>query len=61
MPKTSKEFDAFAVLTEKLLKVPHAEIQTRIARHRGAAAKNPRKRGPKPKHGKRAPALRATR
>ena len=51
MPKTSKEFDAFAVLTEKLLKVPHAEIQTRIARHRGAAAKNPLKRGPKPKHG----------
>ena len=51
MPKTSKESDAFAVLTEKLLKVPHAEIQTRIARHREAAAKNPHKRGPKPKHG----------
>ncbi len=35
MPKTSKEFDAFAVLTEKLLKVPHAEIQKRIAGESG--------------------------
>jgi hypothetical protein len=27
--------DAFAVLTEKLLKVPHAEIQKRIAGESG--------------------------
>ena len=50
MPKTSKEFDAFASLTDRLLKVPHAEIQKRIEQHRQQAAKNPRKRGPKPKH-----------
>jgi hypothetical protein len=50
MPKrTSKEFDRFAQLTDRLLSVPHDEIQKRIARHRAQAAKNPRRRGPKPK------------
>lgn len=51
MPKrASKEYDRFAALTDRLLAVPHAEIQKRIERHREEAAKNPRKRGPKPKH-----------
>jgi hypothetical protein len=50
MPKrTSKEYDRFVQLTDRLLAVPHAEIQKRVAQHREAAAKNPRKRGPKPK------------
>jgi hypothetical protein len=50
MPRTSKEFDAFTATVDKLLKVPHAEVQKRIQQHREQAAKNPRKRGPKPKH-----------
>lgn len=50
MPKrTSKEYDRFASLTDRLLAVPHAEVQKRITEHREQAAKNPRKRGPKPK------------
>jgi hypothetical protein len=50
MPKrTSRQFDRFKALTHRLLTVPHEEIQKRIARHREEAAKNPRKRGPKPK------------
>lgn len=50
MPKrTSKEYDRFAALTDRLLSVPHAEIQKRIVQHREQAAQNPRKRGPKPK------------
>ena len=51
MPKrTSKEYDRFAKLTDRLLSVPHAEVQKRIEQHREQAAKNPHKRGPKPKH-----------
>jgi len=32
-----------------VLSVPHAEIQRRIERERAEAARNPNKRGPKPK------------
>lgn len=50
MPKrTSKEYDRFTATMDRLLAVPHAELQKRIAQHREQAAKNPRKRGPKPK------------
>ncbi len=50
MPKrTSKEYDRFTTLTDRLLAVPHTEIQKRVAEHREQAAKNPRKRGPKQK------------
>jgi hypothetical protein len=50
MPKrTSREYDRFVSLTDRLLAVPHSEIQKRVTRHRESAAKNPRKRGPKPK------------
>jgi hypothetical protein len=45
----SKEFKAFTSVVDKLLNVPHAEIQKRVEQHREQAAKNPRKRGPKPK------------
>ncbi|HUI79651.1 MAG TPA: hypothetical protein VLY24_17115 [Bryobacteraceae bacterium] len=34
---------------KKVLAVPHAEIQRRIEEHRKEAAKNPNRRGPKPK------------
>jgi hypothetical protein len=50
MPKrTSKEYDRFVALTNRLLTVSHDEMQKRIAQHREQSAKNPRKRGPKPK------------
>ncbi len=50
MPKrTSKEYDRFARLTDRLLSVPRAEVQKRIEQHREQSAANPRKRGPKPK------------
>lgn len=50
MPKqTSKEYERFTALTDRLLAVPHSEIKKRIEQHREQAAKNPRKRGPKPK------------
>jgi hypothetical protein len=51
MPKrTSREFNRFAALADRLLAVPRADVERRIAEHREQAAKNPRKRGPKPKH-----------
>lgn len=50
MPKqTSKEYNRFTDLTDRLLAVPHAVLQKRVEQHREEAAKNPRKRGPKPK------------
>ena len=48
-PRSSKEFVAFRNLTDRLLAVPHAEIQKRVEAHRAEAARNPNKRGPKPK------------
>lgn len=49
MARPSKEYQAFAKLTDRLLAVPHAEIQKRVVQHREQSAQNPRKRGPKPK------------
>jgi hypothetical protein len=43
------EYDAFTGLVDRILSVPHAEIQKRVEAHRKAAAKNPHRRGPKPK------------
>jgi hypothetical protein len=34
---------------KKVIAVPRAEIQRRVEEHRKEAAKNPNKRGPKPK------------
>ena len=47
--RSSKEFTAFTFLVDKLLAVPRAALQKRIEQHREQAAKNPNKRGPKPK------------
>jgi hypothetical protein len=43
------EYAAFTVLVDRLLAVPHVEIQRRMDRYRKQADKNPRKRGPKRK------------
>ena len=45
----TKEYDAFTSLVERVLSVPHSEIQRRVETHRKEAAKNPNRRGPKPK------------
>ena len=39
----------FTSAMKKALAVPHAVIQQRIEEHRKEAARNPRRRGPKPK------------
>ena len=39
----------FKSAMKSVLAVPHSEIQKRIEEHRKEAAKNPNKRGPKPK------------
>ena len=50
MPKrTPKEYDLFTSLVDRLLTVPRAEIEKRIKEHREQTAKNPHRRGPKPK------------
>ncbi|MGH9349006.1 MAG: hypothetical protein ACRD26_17245 [Vicinamibacterales bacterium] len=49
MGRPTKEFQAFRDLTDRLLAVPRATVEKRIAEHRERAAKNPKKRGPKPK------------
>jgi hypothetical protein len=49
MARPSKEYQAFRDLTDRLLAVPKAELDRREAEYRKQAAKNPRKRGPKPK------------
>ena len=49
MGRPTKEFVAFRDLTDRLLAVPRATIQERVARHQAEAAENPRKRGPKSK------------
>ena len=47
--KHSKEFEAFTSLVDRVIAIPHSVIQERLEEHRNRAAKNPRKRGPKPK------------
>ncbi len=49
MARPPKEFQAFTSLVDKLLKVPKEEVLRREAEYKAEAAKNPRKRGPKPK------------
>lgn len=49
MARPTKEYQAFRNLTDRLLAVPRATIERRISEHREQVAKNPRKRGPKPK------------
>jgi len=42
-------FQRFRDLTKAILAVPRSEIQKRIEAHREQSAKNPNRRGPKPK------------
>jgi hypothetical protein len=46
--KRNEEFEAFTDLVDRVIAVPHSVIQKRVEEHRKRAAKNPRKRGPKP-------------
>lgn len=43
------EYEQFVNITDALLRVPHSEIQKREKKYKDTAAKNPHKRGPKPK------------
>jgi hypothetical protein len=51
MPKArpSKEYTAFDRMMGKLLSVPKETLNERLEAHRAQSAKNPNKRGPKPK------------
>lgn len=49
MGRPTKEYQAFDTLTRKLLTVPKSVIHERHAAHKAQSAKNPNKRGPKPK------------
>jgi hypothetical protein len=49
MARPPKEYTAFRNLTDKLLSVPRAELQKRLDDYKEEAARNPPKRGPKPK------------
>ena len=46
------EYERFQELTNALLSVPHSEIQRRETDYKKLAAKNPHKRGPKPRKAK---------
>jgi len=50
--KKSAEFSAFQELTDRLLTVPHSAVRKAVENHRKEAAKNPYKRGPKPRTAK---------
>ena len=54
MGRPSKEFQAFDQTMKQLLAVPRATLDRRMAEYREQAAKNPNKRGPKPKATRRA-------
>ncbi len=43
-------FRRFRDATNAVLAVPHSVVQKRIEEHRAQAAKNPNRRGPKPKN-----------
>jgi hypothetical protein len=44
------QFEAFNRTIDKILTVSHDELKRRMEAYREQAAKNPRKRGPKPKN-----------
>jgi len=44
------EYDRFTNLVDQVLSVPHSVVKQRIEEHREAVAKNPHRRGPKPKN-----------
>jgi hypothetical protein len=47
--RPSKEYAAFVKLTDRLLAVPRAELQTKLDAHKEQVAQNPKRRGPKRK------------
>jgi hypothetical protein len=47
--KGNVEYERFTNLVDQVLSVPHSVIKKRIEEHREAVAKNPHRRGPKPK------------
>jgi hypothetical protein len=47
--KSNPEFDAFTKFVDRLLSVPHSELQRREQEYQKQAAQNPRRRGPKRK------------
>jgi len=49
MASTNPEYEAFTRTLDKLLSVPHDEMKRRLEAHKEEAAKNPNRRGPKPK------------
>ena len=42
-------WDRFQSAMRRVIAVPHTEIQKRIEEHRREAARNPNRRGPKPR------------
>jgi len=46
---TDQGMDRFNATMDKVLSVSYEELQRRIAAYKARAAKNPHKRGPKPK------------
>jgi hypothetical protein len=48
MARTSKEYQAFTSVVDRLLTVSKEELDRRQAEYHKEAQKNPRKRGPKP-------------
>lgn len=49
MGRPTKEFQAFDQTMKRLLAVPRATLERRLTEYREQAARNPKKRGPKPK------------
>ncbi len=49
MGRTSKEFQAFTLLVDRLLAVPRETINARQAKYREQVDANPKRRGPKRK------------
>ena len=47
--EANPEFEAFTRTVDKILTVSHDELKRRIEAYKEQAAKNPRKREPKPK------------
>lgn len=52
MARTSKEYQAFTAMVDRLLSVSKETLDQRIAAYKEQADKNPNKRGPKRKPSK---------
>jgi hypothetical protein len=49
MAESKPEYEAFTRTLDKLLTVPHDELKRRMDAYKEKAAKNPNRRGPKPR------------